>query len=58
MAQDESKIKEEVKNNSHAVAVVQMTSTTDVDHNFTTISNLMQKISKYPVEMVLCLNRN
>eukprot|EP01084_Bolivina_argentea_P127386 225300_1 len=52
MAQDESKTKEEIKNNSHSIAVVQMTSTTDIEHNFETISNLMQKINKYPVEMV------
>ena len=48
MAQDESKNNDDI----HCIAVVQMTSTTDVDYNFKTISNLMEKICKYPVEMV------
>ena len=47
MAQTESK-----DDNNHCIAVVQMTSTTDVNENFETISNLMEKICKYPVKMV------
>lgn len=39
-------------NSKHTIAVVQMTSTTDVDDNFETISNLMERICKYPVDMI------
>eukprot|EP01084_Bolivina_argentea_P246476 412492_1 len=49
MAQLESKANDD---NTHSVAVIQMTSTTNIDQNFNIISNMMQKISKYPVEMV------
>ena len=48
MSNTESKEKE----NIHCIAVVQMTSTTDIDENFKLISNLMDKIIKYPVEMI------